>query len=348
MRAVRPLLLATSIALAAARPAIADEVDADAAAEADELFRKAGQAYDAGDFHLAHSLYEKAFEKKKTHDIAAMLAQTEMKLGKPCEADVHLAWAIANFPPSLADERRARVLRARADVKKHIGALRIETSPADASVQVDFHPLPPGALPGPVCAAAGDRFVLVSRDGFAVERRIVPVEPGSVETVTIELRRVAPPPASSAAPSAEPSAAAPRVPIAPPRADDVTTKVAFSGIFAGVAAVLTGAILMPIGMERGSQADAVMEGLKLRSPKSPCGATTDLRSDCERHDSLRRDQALFQNAGLHSILWGTALGAAAGSLFFLRSPSGGSRPGGPRVTVGVAPDGAFIALKGAF
>src|SRR5689334_14513957 len=63
---------------------------------ADQLFKRAGQAYDTGDFELAHALYGQAFSKKPTHDIAAMLAQTDIKRGKLCEADEHLAYAVSH------------------------------------------------------------------------------------------------------------------------------------------------------------------------------------------------------------------------------------------------------------
>src|SRR5690349_11119038 len=81
---------------------------------ADELFRRGGEAYDAGDYELAHTLYGQAFSKKATHDIAAMLAQSDIKRGKLCEADEHLTYAVSHFPPSFPDARKDRILRAQA------------------------------------------------------------------------------------------------------------------------------------------------------------------------------------------------------------------------------------------
>lgn len=344
-RWLAPLVAA---ALAAVCPGAAAEED-DPSAEADELFHKAGQAYDAGDFALARSLYGKAFEKKKTHDIAAMMAQTELKLGRPCEADVHLAWAVANFPPSLADERRARVMKARADVKKLIGALRVVTTPEDAAVQVDFQPVTPSARRGPFCVAAGDRIVFVSREGFAVERRAVTVEPGEVVTVTAELRRLPAVAAPRASVSGSPSAALDRVP--PPPASPVT-QLAFSGLFAGLGATMVGAVLIPFAFQKKDEADALSTDMARSYERCPNRAEeydpTRVSTRCLRLWSLRDDEAGFANAGLASLLVGAAVGAAAGGFLLFRPPASGARPGGPRVTVGAAPDGAFIALKGGF
>lgn len=336
-----------------------------AAAGADTLFHDAGQAYDAGDFALARGLYERAFRKKKTHDIAAMLAQTEIKLGKPCAAEAHLAWAVANFPPSLADERRARIERALADVKKQIGALRVLVTPADAAVQVDFEPVDPSALPGPLCAAAGERLVFVSHDGYAVERRLVPVQPGAVATVTVDLRRLAPPsaagaPASPSASSSSSSSSAaasgpaapggPRPirpePLAPP--PSVLTPLAFSGLAVGAAGVLAGALLLPVAADKGQRAGALEGTLAAGGPEGACNAGSDHAAACGELRSLREDQATLLNVAFTSLIAGASLGALSGGILLARPPVGGGRPGGPRVTVGGARDGAFIAVEGAF
>lgn len=346
-RLLAPLLLAST--LAAAGPASAQEAPpASSSSEADELFRKAGQAYDAADFELARSLYEKAFEKKKTHDIAAMLAQTEMKLGKPCEADQHLAWAVANFPPSLTDERRARVLRAYAEGKKQIGALRVETSPPGAAVQIDFQPVAPGALPGPICAAVGQRLVFLSHEGYAVERRIVTVEPGATVTITAEMRRFAPPsgeplPTSTARVT---SVVPPLTTTSPP--PNAGTPIAFSGLFVAIGGVLAGSILLPLALDKGNQADVIVSRLRSKVPQGACSATSDHVVECGRLRSLREDEALLLNTGFSSLAFGAGLGAAALGFLLFRPPTLGVRPGGPQVTVGAAQDGAFVALTGAF
>ena len=357
----------------AAMPGGASEA-ALAAAQADTLFHDAGQAYDAGDFALARDLYERAFRNKKTHDIAAMLAQTEIKLGKPCAAEAHLAWAVANFPPSLADERRARIERALTDVKKQLGALRVVVTPADAAVQVDFEPVAPSALPGPICAAAGERLVFVSHDGFAVERRLVPVQPGDVATVTVDLRRLAPAPAGAAPASGGPGAPAPpsavssssssssspssssaaargprpihAEPPAPP--PSILTPLAFSGLAVGAAGVLAGALLLPVAADKGQRAGALEGTLAAGGLDGACNAGSDHSAACGELRSLREDQATLLNVAFTSLIAGASLGALSGGILLARPPVGGGRPGGPRVTVGGARDGAFIAVEGAF
>ncbi len=340
-----PLMLVLALA---AGPASAQEADARSSAEADELFRKAGQAYDAADFELARSLYEKAFDKKKTHDIAAMLAQTEMKLGKPCEAEPHLAWAVASFPPSLTDERRARILRAHAEVKKQIGALRVETSPPGAAVQIDFQPVAPGALPGPLCAAAGQRVVFVSHEGYAVERRLVTVEPGATATVTVEMRRFAPP-VGAPLPTSTPRRATSLVPplttsFPPPNAG---TPVAFAGLSVAIGGVLAASILLPLALDKGNQAGVIVRDPRWRTACLP-DSDHQHKVACTRLQSLREDQALLLNAGVSSLAFGAGLGAVALGFLLSRPPTLGVRPGGPHVTVGAAQDGAFVALTGAF
>jgi hypothetical protein len=338
-------LVALALALGAARPASADGAGQDPSAEADELFQKAGQAYDAGDFALARTLYGQAFERKKTHDIAAMMAQTELKLGRPCEADAHLAWAVANFPPSLPEDRRAPVLRARAEVKAKIGFLRISTTPVDASVQIDHRPVPEGALPGPLCAAAGKRAVFASRDGYAVERRTVTVEPGATATITVDLRRVAPaeepPPAAPSSPRLAPSR--------PPAPASPLTPMAFSGLFMGIGAMAVSATLLPLAWQKKSEADDLSRnigscpwrGAAVHDP-------TEVKGACLHLWSLQDQEAGLANAGMTALLLGAGVAAAAGGFLLLRPSTSGARPGGPRITVGAAQDGAFVALTGDF
>ncbi|MEZ4298047.1 MAG: PEGA domain-containing protein [Polyangiaceae bacterium] len=381
---MRPRLVLSALAGAVlasclASPSVARaEPPAPAAAQetADELFRHAGQAYDAGDLSLAHSLYTRAFEKKKTHDIAAMLAQTELKLGRPCEAVEHLTLAIAAFPPSLADDRRERLQRALAAARKQIGSLRVDTSPAGAAVQVDFRRVSDAALPGPFCVPAGDRIVFVTRPGYAVERRNITVEPGQLLTLRAELRPVGapapgdlstapldppapssePPAPSSAppAPSSDPRAAASSPPAAPPglalsSTPDPASSIALSGLFVGAGALLTGAVLLPLGLEELGRADALYRDITSRAgTTAPCAPLSDYREACAEHRALSTDGAALANAGLTSLLAGAGLAAAAGGFLLLRSPVAGAGPGGPRVTVGGGPDGAFVALKGVF
>lgn len=341
------VLLAAAIAISVEPAAAGDPLDASAAA--DQLFRDAGRAYDAGDFERARALYGQAFQQKKTHDIAAMLAQSEMKLGKPCDAREHLGWAVAHFPPSLADERRARIERAYADVKRRVGALAVHTEPAGASVQVDFSPVDASALPGPICVPAGDRTVFVSLDGFAVERRIVTVEPGDVETVTVTLRRIEP----AASPSAPPPG---------PRRLEASTvptpslqPLQVSGIVVGagaLGAIVAGAVLISLGVDVGQQAASLSRRIETRLGPGACplpGSDALLGPPmCNDLASARAAEAGLLNGGVWSFIGAASLGAVSGGILLLRTPGGGARPGGPRVTVGAAGSGAFVAVEGAF
>jgi hypothetical protein len=348
LAALLTLAVALTPALAPTRHARADEPTAPSptapAPSADDLFRRAGQLYDAAEYAAAHALYEQVFAHKKTHDVAAMLAQTELKLGRPCDADAHLTFAVETFPPSLADERRARVLRAQADVKKRIGTLRVDTVPASARVLVDFQPFPRDPSQHPACLAAGDHLVFVEHDGHAVERRTVTVDPGADVALTVELRRVSVPTAPSPSPPTLFTDLRPARPLAsgPP---DVASPVALGVLATGASALVAASILLPLAQARADEADRLASHI---ASGGSCSLPTDFAADCQRLFALRTDAAGFANAGLASLVTGTVLGAAAGGFFALRASKSGSRPGGPRLTVGVAPGGAHAALTGVF
>jgi hypothetical protein len=309
---------------------------------ADELFRRAGQAYDAADFNLAHALYSDAFEKKKTHDIAAMLAQTEMKLGKLCEAAAHLDFAVQSFPPSLTDERRARIERAHAEVKKQVAALRVEVTPKDADVQVDFKTIAAKDLPGPFCVPAGDRVLYISHDGFAVERRTVTLEGSTAETVTIEMRRVASSPLLDPAPPPPRGETSPR-----PQLGDPLRPAGFALLGTGIAAGVAGAVFLSFARVKQSEADHVLGGIKAGSGTCPrptgSPGLSDYGPQCTQLGRLRADAATFDNAALSSAIGGAVLGVV-GSLLLLRPKAASAPP----VTLQVTSSGAHLALSGAF
>ncbi|MEZ4309150.1 MAG: hypothetical protein R3F14_14030 [Polyangiaceae bacterium] len=130
---------------------------------------------------------------------------------------------------------------------------------------------------------------------------------------------------------------------------DPASSIALSGLFVGAGALLTGAVLLPLGLEELGRADALYRDITSRAgTTAPCTPLSDYREACAEHRALSTDGAALANAGLTSLLAGAGLAAAAGGFLLLRSPVAGAGPGGPRVTVGGGPDGAFVALKGVF
>lgn len=350
----RALSAVVAAALALATFSLPARADEPPPLTPDTLFHKAGKAYDAGEYAAAHALYEQVFATRKTHDVAAMLAQTEMKLDRPCEAAEHLAFALEAFPPSLADDRRARIVRAQAEVAKRVGTLAIDARPADASVRVDFTAVPTARLPGPFCVPAGDRVVFVERAGFAVERHPITVAPGAAVELTIELRRlpIGPLPSSSFASSSLPSdllatsgPLAPRA-LAPLQPMDPRMPLFLTLLSAGVGGLVAGAIVLPLAQLKHDEADRLSR--HIAASGGACSLPTDFAPECRRLQSLRTDASSFGNAGLASLVTGAVLGAAGGGLLLLRPPDTGTRPGGPHVTLGAAPGGAHAALTGFF
>lgn len=183
MRTSHGILAALTFALALAFAPVAS------ADEADTLFDQGLAAYKQGHFEQALASYESAWKLRKTHDLAAAMAQVEMLLGRPRDAAEHLAYALRYFPVSGKKELRETLESALADATKKVTKVRLMvTGDAGAPViSVDGKPIDTTVTGSEIYLAPGTRTVEASAKGFKPARRTIEAKEGQSEEVTLAL-----------------------------------------------------------------------------------------------------------------------------------------------------------------
>ena len=195
MRLTRTTLSAMLFALAftASAPASAQPAGQPpaqgSAAQAEEHFQKGKALSKAGKVPEAYQSYLKAWELKKTYDIAGNLGSSELKLGKYRDAAVHLAYSLRNLPDTAALEQRQRVQQLLDEAKTQIGTITVIVSIDGATVTLNGVSL--GLSP-----IADDQYVdpgatvtvEAKRDGYkTVSQSVTATKGGKYETKLILL-----------------------------------------------------------------------------------------------------------------------------------------------------------------
>lgn len=180
--------------LCAAAPARADETDA--------LFDKGNAAYDAGKYEEALGHFAAVWKVRKTHDLAATMAQAELKLGRHAAAAEHLRYALAHFPLTGKAEMKKRMEEVFTDVRKNIATLRVKTNVKDAAIAIDGSPLDAATAREELFVSPGPRTIEVSAPGHSSVRRTIDAKAGDTQDVTFTLMAVEEPPARSMLPPA--------------------------------------------------------------------------------------------------------------------------------------------------
>jgi PEGA domain len=334
-------LLAFGLALASTAQAEAPPADASGSdgERANELFRNAKLEFASGNLHEAHRLYSSAWELRKSPDIAANLAQTELELGRMSAAAQHFSYALRNLLPSSTEQQRAALEQGLATARAQVCALRLTITPSGAEVFIDGAPVGTAPINDPIFVEPGERAILAKRDGFVTAEARPLAQKGAEQTVELVLAEGA---AAAPAPPAEPvSEDAPM----PSRADPpslvpayIATGVALAGLGVGVAFVI---------VANGS-ADDVAKTRRDLGAENSCGSGTPFVEQCE---TLKDDVAARDTATTIAVA-GFAVGALSGGLatylFLNASSSSASRATTLVPSVALAPNAGSIALRGRF
>lgn len=102
-----------------------------------DLFRKGIDAHKQGQLAEAEGFYHKAFDLKKSYDIAGNLGDVELKLGRVRDAAEHLSFTIKNFPLTGRPELRERMQNALKEAKAQVGSVRVSVSVDRADIFID-------------------------------------------------------------------------------------------------------------------------------------------------------------------------------------------------------------------
>jgi hypothetical protein len=169
-------------------PARADEVPRD---RIEQLYREGRAARERGELTLAYQLLSDAWGRRKTHDVAASLAQVEYELGRVRDAAEHLAYACEHLPASADPVRVGRLLTALEQIKQKLVTLTLVVEPNTAEVAIDDRSLGVAlALPREVFADPGTIELSAKLEGYARWGTSVRGRAGEHKEIRVRLERI--------------------------------------------------------------------------------------------------------------------------------------------------------------
>lgn len=172
------LLLA---ALTAAPPALAGEVD--------DLFTQGTAALEAGKHEDALRFFLAAWKLRKTHDVAANLAQAELQLGKHRDAAEHLAFALRTFPVSGKAAVRTQIEDMLAAEKKQVVTLVVRVDVDKAEVSVQGRPAGTTPIAEELFADVGTVTVEAGAAGYQPARQTFEARKGDARAIELKMVR---------------------------------------------------------------------------------------------------------------------------------------------------------------
>jgi hypothetical protein len=154
---------------------------------AEQLFELANQAYHVGNRVEAEALYRKAWEKRRTYDIAANLARVLMDGGSHAEAAELLAQSLAELPPSIRDDIKKALEAALATASAESTELVIRVNVAGADVRIDDRDVGRSPLAKRLFVMPGSHTVSASKKGHEPASLSVEGKRGARAEVALEL-----------------------------------------------------------------------------------------------------------------------------------------------------------------
>ena len=309
---------------------------------------------EAGHSEAALAVLEDLHGRCPTPQVSAQLALAESDTRRYGAAWAHLQAALAEPDDPWVRSRRAALLVARTELRRHMATIAVRPALADAELFVDGERLGPASAPEPYVVGPGERRVEVRGPGLATTARVVVAAEG--EAVVVEAP--APAPVVVEAPST------PAAPPAAPRTPAVRY-VGYGLLGVGAAAAVVGVVFAVL---TATQADALRgatslsagpEGAFVRFVTAPGYTAADRSSDTAclvaavdpSADGRAVDDLCTSHQRSRTLAWALGLGGAAaagvGVALVLLRPGGSSHAAALRVspmlgnTTGVVVHGTF-------
>lgn len=177
------MALLVSLTLAAA-PAAAQQT-------ARELFEAGRVLHSKRDYAGAVALYEKAWSKEPSYEIAANLGQAALAIGNQRQAAKYLAYAVAHAPAS-DEAARDRLERSLERAEKAVARIQVTVNPPGvrATISIDEREVSELDRSQGSYVNGGEHHISVTAPGFAAAPQTVTVEPGRKYGVQFDLEEV--------------------------------------------------------------------------------------------------------------------------------------------------------------
>ena len=181
-------------------------------------FRRGVAAAKAGNYAAARDAFEEAYRLFSHPSILLNLGLARAKTGEYVEAEQNLLSFLVDDGGAAPEEQKS-ARTALAEVRLHLGTLRIQVAPDAARATLDKKPLPlvPGGV-SEVRAIAGEHALHAEADGYEPFDETVRVSPGknTLKSVTLDARVAEEPPPKAEVAKVEPPKAETPAPAEPP------------------------------------------------------------------------------------------------------------------------------------
>jgi len=181
------LIVALALGTLAAPGRAWAQTSASETARVTELFKSGKVAFAKGDMAEAERLFGEALALRKSSDIAANLAQSELEQQKYRKAAEHFSWALANLLPSASDAQRKAVETGLARSRAEVAVLRLEIKPDGSDVLVGPDSVGKSPLASSVFVDPGEVIISVKHDGFVSLDKRVMAGKGTEQAVELTL-----------------------------------------------------------------------------------------------------------------------------------------------------------------
>lgn len=292
-----------------------------------QLFKSGKAAFAKGEMAEAERLFAEALALRKSSDIAANLAQSELEQQKYRMAAEHFSWALANLLPSATDAQRKAVETGLARARTEVAVLRLDIKPEGSDVLVGQESLGKSPILNSVFVDPGEVIVSVKHDGFvAIDKRVM-VGKGTEQALEVKLLQkdggAAPTATAPVVDSGLQHAATPAAPrdgAAPPK----SLVPAFVATGVAVAGGVVGLVFTLKADSKSDDADEIFRE-RVKSPRgcndgtASADACADLKSALVSMDSSR-------NVATGAFVVGGVAALAAGYFYWdaLRHRDGGA------------------------
>ena len=306
--AIASVLVLGSLTLV--QPAFADEVD--------QLFTQGTAALEAGKHEEAFRAFQAAWKLRKTHDVAANLAQAEIQLGKHRDAAEHLAFALRSFPVTGKAVVRKQIEQMLAEEKPHVVTLTVSVDVDKAEVSVQGRPAGIAPIAEELFADAGTVTVEAGAPGYEPAKQVFEAKKGEARTVELKLVRQA--------------------------SRGARKELLIAGGAVAGAGIVGGAVLLGVSASVLADAKAQRDALVGAAGRQACDGPG-APAECDQVQSSLRSAQDMGNAGA-ALLIGAGL-VGAGTLVYAFAV----RPKAPppvEVSMFVGPHGANAALRWSF
>lgn len=341
------LLVALAPAASAADPhSDAVPTDASVTREAKELARAGIAHYRAGRLEEARDAFAKAWALKPSSELAASLAEVEMRLDRYADAAEHWTYYIQNLPPD-----RTEAEYQLAECRKHLGSVRVAVDTPGALVSLDGKVLGPAPLRVDLWVSPGSHVfdAKVAEREPATQR--ISIGPGEAQLVSLTLGG-----ASSPAQREPATPASDKAPAAPQHGGSSTAKtvVLVSGTTLALAGVGIGLGFMVKSNNAADEAKGILKEFTDAGAKDASWCTPSEGHTPPTRCTDYNDAVAERNSAKTVAIVGFAAGGAfaVGTLFtalLWHDKPAEQIARLPAVSVTRAGrDGAFVAVTGSF